>query len=37
MGNDGAPRATMMPVALNPLRQQGDVSRIVAALSAVLL
>jgi hypothetical protein len=36
-GNDGAPRATMTPVALSPLRQQGDVSRILAALPAVLL
>jgi hypothetical protein len=27
----------MTPVALSPLRQQGDVSRILAALSAVLL
>jgi hypothetical protein len=27
----------MMPVALSPLRQQGDVSRILAALPAVLL
>jgi hypothetical protein len=36
-GNDGAPRATMMPVALSPLRQQGDVSWILAALPAVLL
>jgi hypothetical protein len=27
----------MTPVALNPLRQQGDVSRILAALPAVLL
>jgi hypothetical protein len=36
-GNDGAPRATMTPVALSPLRQQGDVSRIPAALPAVLL
>jgi hypothetical protein len=37
MGNDGAPSATMTPVALSPLRQQGDVSRILAALPAVLL
>jgi hypothetical protein len=37
MGNDGALRATMTPVALSPLRQQGDVSRILAALPAVLL
>jgi hypothetical protein len=36
-GNDGAPCATMTPVALSPLRQQGDVSRILAALLAVLL
>jgi hypothetical protein len=36
-GNDGAPRATMAPMALSPLRQQGDVSRIPAALPAVLL
>jgi hypothetical protein len=36
-GNDGAPHATMTPVALSPLRQQGDVSRILAALPAVLL
>jgi hypothetical protein len=36
-GNDGAPRATMTPVALSPLRQQGDVSRIPATLPAVLL
>jgi hypothetical protein len=36
-GNDGAPRATMTPVALSPLRQQGDVSRILAALPAMLL
>jgi hypothetical protein len=36
-GNDGAPRATMTPVALRPLRQQGDISRILAALPAVLL
>jgi hypothetical protein len=36
-GNDGAPRATMTPVALSPLRQQGDVSRILAALPVVLL
>jgi hypothetical protein len=36
-GNDGAPRATMTPVALSPLRQQGDVSMILAALPAVLL
>jgi hypothetical protein len=27
----------MTPVALSPLRQQGDVSRILAALLAVLL
>jgi hypothetical protein len=36
-GNDGTPRATMTLVALSPLRQQGDVSRILAALPAVLL
>jgi hypothetical protein len=36
-GNDGAPRATMTLVALSPLRQQGDVSRILAALPAMLL
>jgi hypothetical protein len=36
-GNDGAARATMTLVALSPLRQQGDVSRILAALPAVLL
>jgi hypothetical protein len=36
-GNDGAPRATMTSVALSPLRQQGDVSRILAALPAGLL
>jgi hypothetical protein len=27
----------MTPVALSPLRQQGDVSRVLAALTAVLL
>jgi hypothetical protein len=36
-GNDGVARATMTPVALSPLRQQGDVSRILAALPVVLL
>jgi hypothetical protein len=36
-GNDGVARATMTLVALSPLRQQGDVSRILAALPAVLL
>jgi hypothetical protein len=36
-GNDGVARATMTPVALSPLRQQGDVSRILAALPAMLL
>jgi hypothetical protein len=35
--NDGAPRATMTPVVLSPLRQQGNVSRVLAALPAVLL
>jgi hypothetical protein len=36
-GNDGALRATMTPVALRPLRQQGHISRILAALPDVLL
>jgi hypothetical protein len=36
-GNDGAASATMTPVALSPLRQQGDISRILAALPVVLL
>jgi hypothetical protein len=36
-GNDGATCATMMPVVLSPLRQQRDVSRILAALPAMLL
>jgi hypothetical protein len=36
-GNDGALRATMTPMALSPLLQQGDVSRILAAVPAVLL
>jgi hypothetical protein len=36
-GNDGAPCATMTPVALSPLRQQGNVSRVLAALPFVPL
>jgi hypothetical protein len=36
-GHDGVARATMTPVALSPLRQQGDVSKILAAPPAVLL
>jgi hypothetical protein len=36
-GNDGSPRASMTSVVLSPLRKQGDVSRIPAASTAVLL
>jgi hypothetical protein len=36
-GNDGSPRASMTSMVLNPLRKQGDVSRISAAPPAVLL
>jgi hypothetical protein len=36
-GNDGSPRAPMTSVALNPLRKQGNVSRIHAAPPAMLL
>jgi hypothetical protein len=35
--NDGSPRASMMTVVLSPLRKQGDVSKIPAAPTAVLL
>jgi hypothetical protein len=35
--NDGSPRASMTTVVLNPLRKQGDVSKIPAATTAVLL
>jgi hypothetical protein len=36
-GNDGSPRAPVTSVALNPLRKQGNVSRIHAAPPAMLL
>jgi hypothetical protein len=36
-GNDGSPHAPMTSVALNPLRKQGNVSRIHAAPPAMLL
>jgi hypothetical protein len=36
-GNDGSPRASMTTVVLSPLRKKGDVSRIPAAPTAVLL
>jgi hypothetical protein len=32
--NDGSPRASMMTVALNPLRKQGDVSKVPTAPTA---
>jgi hypothetical protein len=35
--NNGSPRASMTTVVLSPLRKQGDVSKILAALTAVLL
>jgi hypothetical protein len=35
--NDGSPRASMMTVALSPLRKQGDVSKVPTAPTAVLL
>jgi hypothetical protein len=35
--NDGSPRASMTTVVLSPLRKQGDVSKIPAAPTAVLL
>jgi hypothetical protein len=35
--NDGSPRASMMMVVLSPLRKQGDVSKVPAAPTAVLL
>jgi hypothetical protein len=35
--NDGSPRASMTMVVLSPLRKQGDVSKIPAAPTAVLL
>jgi hypothetical protein len=35
--NDGSPRASMTTVVLSPLRKQGDVSKISAAPTAVLL
>jgi hypothetical protein len=35
--NDGSPRASMSTVVLSPLRKQGDVSKVPAALTAVLL
>jgi hypothetical protein len=35
-GNDGSPRAPMTSIALNPLRKQGNVSRIHAAPPAML-
>jgi hypothetical protein len=35
--NDGSPRASMTTVVLSPLRKQGDVSKILAAPTAVLL
>jgi hypothetical protein len=35
--NDGSPRVSMMTVVLSPLRKQGDVSKIPAAPTAVLL
>jgi hypothetical protein len=35
--NDGSPRAPMTTVVLSPLRKQGDVSKIPAAPTAVLL
>jgi hypothetical protein len=35
--NDGSPRMTMTTVVLSPLRKQGDVSKILAAPTAVLL
>jgi hypothetical protein len=36
-GNVGSPRASMTSVVLSPLRKQGDVSRIPAASTTVLL
>jgi hypothetical protein len=35
--NDGSPRVSMTTVVLSPLRKQGDVSKIPAAPTAVLL
>jgi hypothetical protein len=35
--NDGSPRASMTTVVLSPLRKQGDVSKVPAAPTAVLL
>jgi hypothetical protein len=35
--NDGSPRASMTMVVLRPLRKQGDVSKIPAASTVVLL
>jgi hypothetical protein len=35
--NDGSPRASMTTVVLSPLRKQGDVSKISAAPTTVLL
>jgi hypothetical protein len=35
--NDGPPRASMMTAVLSPLRKQGDVSKVPAAPTAVLL
>jgi hypothetical protein len=35
--NDGSPRASMTTVVLSPLWKQGDVSKILAAPTAVLL
>jgi hypothetical protein len=35
--NDGSPRASMTTVVLSPLRKQGDVSKIPAAPTTVLL
>jgi hypothetical protein len=35
--NDGSPRASMTTVVLSPLRKQGDVSKLPAAPTAVLL
>jgi hypothetical protein len=35
--NDGSPRAPMTMVVLSPLRKQGDVSRIPAVPTVVLL
>jgi hypothetical protein len=37
MSNDGSPHAFMTTAVLSPLQKQGDVSKVPAALTAVLL